>query len=79
MGSAPSSSQGRKTYVHSDCLTSDREMLTSIPKTVSRAVAVDMRVGAIIDGAVVYYDNGEKVPCGPRVTRDQVPIQFGKE
>ncbi|KAJ9262681.1 hypothetical protein DTO195F2_3402 [Paecilomyces variotii] len=43
----------------------------------SRAVAVDMRVGAIIDGAVVYYDNGEKVPCGPRVTRDQVPIQFG--
>ncbi|KAK4156560.1 putative peptidase family-domain-containing protein [Chaetomidium leptoderma] len=30
------------------------------------ASKVDIRVGCGLDGAVVYYNDGEKIPCGPR-------------
>lgn len=32
----------------------------------SRANAIDLRVGCIMDGAVVYFTDGHKTPCGPR-------------
>jgi hypothetical protein len=51
--------------------------LTDIFKLVSRAVAVDMRIGCILDGAVVYYDNGETVPCGPHRVKGGEPLRFG--
>lgn len=31
-----------------------------------KATQVDIRVGAILDGAEVYYKDGGKIPCGPR-------------
>ncbi|KAK3303660.1 putative peptidase family-domain-containing protein [Chaetomium strumarium] len=30
------------------------------------ASKIDLRVGCVLDGAVVYYKDGETVPCGPR-------------
>lgn len=33
---------------------------------VSRANAVDLRVGCVFDGAVVYYEDGHSTPCGHR-------------
>ncbi|KAJ4288701.1 hypothetical protein N0V88_007234 [Collariella sp. IMI 366227] len=30
------------------------------------AYKIDLRVGCGLDGAVVYYKDGEKIPCGPR-------------
>ena len=32
----------------------------------TRATIIDSRVGLVVDGAVVYYDDGHKTICGPR-------------
>jgi Putative peptidase family len=33
---------------------------------VNRATAIDSRVGCLLDGAVVYFEDGHRTPCGPR-------------
>lgn len=35
----------------------------------SRARKIDLRVGAVLDGAIVYYEDGHKTPCGHRYNR----------
>lgn len=35
----------------------------------SRANKIDLRVGAVLDGAIVYYEDGHKTPCGLRYNR----------
>jgi len=35
----------------------------------SRAKKIDLRVGAVLDGAIVYYEDGHKTPCGHRYNR----------
>ncbi|KAK0103842.1 hypothetical protein ONS96_004952 [Cadophora gregata f. sp. sojae] len=35
----------------------------------SRATEIDSRVGCVLDGAIVYYEDGHKTPCGPRTNR----------
>lgn len=32
----------------------------------TRATTIDSRVGCILDGAVVYFEDGHSTPCGPR-------------
>lgn len=44
---------------------------------VARAVKIDMRVGCLLDGSVVYFDDNESVPCGPREDCDGEPHSFG--
>ncbi|KAJ7074633.1 putative peptidase family-domain-containing protein [Mycena amicta] len=44
--------------------------------TLERASAIDLRVGAIMDGAVVHYEDGGHVNCGP-VSRNGHPHTFG--
>ncbi|KAH7009970.1 zinc metallo proteinase [Ilyonectria destructans] len=34
--------------------------------TIVSASKIDLRVGCVLDGAIVYYKDGTKVPCGPR-------------
>lgn len=34
--------------------------------TVCRATEIDSRVGCVLDGAIVYYEDGHETPCGPR-------------
>ncbi|CAD0085515.1 unnamed protein product [Aureobasidium mustum] len=43
----------------------------------SRAKTIDLRVGAILDGAVVYYEDGHSTPCGLRLRHDGSTHQFG--
>ncbi|KAI5204150.1 hypothetical protein E4T39_03822 [Aureobasidium subglaciale] len=43
----------------------------------SRAITVDLRVGAILDGAVIYYEDGHKTPCGLRYTQSGSAHYFG--
>ncbi|KAK4182430.1 putative peptidase family-domain-containing protein [Podospora australis] len=38
---------------------------------------IDIRVGAHLDGAVVYYKDGTKVPCGPRGKRGEPDPSMG--
>ncbi|VBB81614.1 Putative protein of unknown function [Podospora comata] len=35
--------------------------------TIVNATMIDVRVGCALDGAYVYYEDGSKVPCGPRL------------
>ena len=48
-----------------------------MPHLVSRATSIDMRVGLLFDGAVVYYDDNETVSCGPRKTVHGYDHTFG--
>ncbi|KAF2400432.1 hypothetical protein EJ06DRAFT_430175 [Trichodelitschia bisporula] len=41
------------------------------------ATSIDCRVGALLDGAVVGFQDGHKVPCGPRWDRDGHQHHFG--
>ncbi|RDW77615.1 hypothetical protein BP6252_05668 [Coleophoma cylindrospora] len=41
------------------------------------AVKIDSRVGCILDGAVVYYKDGNTSPCGPRWNYDGYDHDFG--
>ncbi|TVY40044.1 putative zinc metalloproteinase [Lachnellula subtilissima] len=41
------------------------------------ATMIDSRVGCLLDGAVVYFKDGHKTPCGPRWTRGNQPHAFG--
>ncbi|KAG9858930.1 hypothetical protein KCU98_g283, partial [Aureobasidium melanogenum] len=43
----------------------------------SRAKTIDLRIGAILDGAVVYYEDGHSTPCGLRYTPDGSKHHFG--
>ncbi|CZR69422.1 related to jacalin-like lectin domain-containing protein [Phialocephala subalpina] len=45
--------------------------------TLSRATAIDSRVGCLLDGAVVYYEDGHKTPCGPRWSKNGHDHHFG--
>lgn len=42
-----------------------------------RATAIDLRVGATMDGAVVHYADGHHTNCGPRVRQGGSPHHFG--
>ncbi|KAL4816052.1 putative peptidase family-domain-containing protein [Aspergillus spinulosporus] len=43
-----------------------------------RATSIDLRVGALMDGAIVYYADGERENCGPaRKKNSRQPHQFG--
>ncbi|KAK3989066.1 metallopeptidase [Cladorrhinum sp. PSN332] len=42
-----------------------------------RATMVDIRVGCWLDGAIVYYKDGTKIPCGPRGSHGQPDPQMG--
>ena len=43
----------------------------------SRATTIDSRVGALLDGAVVYYEDGHKTHCGPRWNTSGQDHRFG--
>ncbi|KAH0285420.1 hypothetical protein M436DRAFT_85473 [Aureobasidium namibiae CBS 147.97] len=43
----------------------------------SRAKKIDLRVGAVLDGAVVYYEDGHKTPCGYRYYGNGSPFNMG--
>ncbi|TIA11651.1 hypothetical protein D6C80_07354 [Aureobasidium pullulans] len=43
----------------------------------SRANTIDLRVGCVLDGAVVYYEDGHKTPCGLRYTETGSTHYFG--
>lgn len=43
----------------------------------SRARTIDLRIGAILDGAVVYYEDGHSTPCGLRYGHDGSKHHFG--
>lgn len=44
----------------------------------SRAKKIDLRVGAVLDGAIVYYEDGHKTPCGYRYSLwDGSPFNMG--
>ncbi len=43
------------------------------------ASKIDLRVGCGLDGAVVYYKDGTKVPCGPRGKHGQDPHMGGHQ
>lgn len=43
----------------------------------SRAKTIDLRVGCVLDGAVVYYEDGHKTPCGLRYTETGSTHYFG--
>lgn len=43
----------------------------------SRANAIDLRVGCILDGAVVHFEDGHKTPCGPRYDSNGREHRFG--
>ncbi|KAI4737553.1 hypothetical protein E4T50_11980 [Aureobasidium sp. EXF-12298] len=43
----------------------------------SRAEKIDLRVGAVLDGAVVYYEDGHKTPCGYRYNLDGSRFDMG--
>jgi hypothetical protein len=43
------------------------------------ASKIDLRVGCSLDGAVVYYEDGTKIPCGPRGQNGQDPSMGGHQ
>ncbi|KAL2161860.1 hypothetical protein VTH06DRAFT_7644 [Thermothelomyces fergusii] len=43
------------------------------------ATKIDIRVGCGLDGAEVYYEDGTKIPCGPRGTDGQDPAMGGHQ
>jgi hypothetical protein len=43
----------------------------------SRAKKIDLRVGAVLDGAVVYYEDGHTTPCGYRYYADGSIFRMG--
>ncbi|PGH28241.1 hypothetical protein AJ80_00132 [Polytolypa hystricis UAMH7299] len=43
----------------------------------SRAVAIDIRVGMLLDGAVVHFDDDKSANCGPRWRLNGEPHRFG--
>ncbi|KAE8449912.1 hypothetical protein EG329_007389 [Mollisiaceae sp. DMI_Dod_QoI] len=45
--------------------------------SLTRATAIDSRVGCVLDGAVVYYEDGHKTPCGPRWSKGGHEHHFG--
>jgi hypothetical protein len=47
-------------------LTGKETELTGSHTAVTRATTIDSRVGCLLDGAVVYFEDGHKTPCGPR-------------
>jgi hypothetical protein len=47
-------------------LTRNETGLTSSHTAVTRATTIDSRVGCLLDGAVLYFEDGHKTPCGPR-------------
>jgi hypothetical protein len=46
-------------------------------EVVKRATAIDSRVGCLLDGAVVYFEDGHKTPCGPRWRKGGEAHHFG--
>jgi hypothetical protein len=45
---------------------------------IQHAVKVDVRTGCILDGAYVYFSDGDRVNCGPRLSRwNGAPHTFG--
>jgi hypothetical protein len=44
---------------------------------IHRATAVDLRVGCLMDGAVVYYADGHRTNCGPVLRPDGSKHRFG--
>ncbi|CAH0054250.1 unnamed protein product [Clonostachys solani] len=47
--------------------------------TLSRAYKIDVRVGCALDGAEVYFDDGTKIPCGPRGRHGADPEMGGHQ
>ncbi|KAH7324142.1 putative peptidase family-domain-containing protein [Stachybotrys elegans] len=43
------------------------------------AYKIDIRVGAALDGAIVYYKDGTKIPCGPRGKNGDDPHMGGHQ
>jgi hypothetical protein len=43
------------------------------------ATQIDLRVGCALDGAVVYYSDGKKIPCGPRGQDGKDPHMGGHQ
>jgi hypothetical protein len=43
----------------------------------SRAESIDLRVGAVLDGAVLYYEDGHTTPCGYRYRKDGSTFHMG--
>ncbi|GAB1315528.1 hypothetical protein MFIFM68171_05738 [Madurella fahalii] len=43
------------------------------------ATMIDLRVGCALDGVVVYYGDGEKIPCGPRGPNGNDPPMGGHQ
>jgi hypothetical protein len=43
------------------------------------ATKIDLRVGALLDGAIVYYKDGTKIPCGPRGPPGRDPSMGGHQ
>ncbi|CAD0082683.1 unnamed protein product [Aureobasidium vineae] len=43
----------------------------------TRAKTIDLRIGAILDGAVVYYEDGHTTPCGLRYGHSGANHYFG--
>jgi hypothetical protein len=43
------------------------------------ASKIDIRVGCSLDGAVVYYKDGTKIPCGPRGRNGNDPHMGGHQ
>ncbi|KAL2134850.1 hypothetical protein VTI74DRAFT_10656 [Chaetomium olivicolor] len=43
------------------------------------ATKIDLRVGCALDGAEVYYADGEKIPCGPRDPDGNDPYMGGHQ
>jgi hypothetical protein len=43
----------------------------------SRAKMIDLRVGVVLDGAVVYYEDGHTTPCGHRYRQDGTRFDMG--
>ncbi|KAH7351342.1 zinc metallo proteinase [Rhexocercosporidium sp. MPI-PUGE-AT-0058] len=41
------------------------------------ATEIDSRVGCCLDGAIVYYEDGHKTPCGPRTDKYGRKHSFG--
>ena len=40
--------------------------MSKLTIAVWRATEIDSRVGCVLDGAIVYYEDGHETPCGPR-------------
>ncbi|VUC33073.1 unnamed protein product [Clonostachys rosea] len=47
--------------------------------TLSRAYKIDLRVGCGLDGAEVYFEDGTKIPCGPRGRHGSDPQMGGHQ